>query len=60
MHVVYIPGKKAIMTIYESDDVAMMEQDHGVWDENHVGVEVKEQIVLSDYTTKVCCSRLLY
>ena len=60
VHVVYIPGKKAIMTIYERDHVSMMEQDHDVWDENHGGVEVKEQIVLSDYTTKVCWSRLLY
>jgi hypothetical protein len=42
VHVVYIPGKKAIMTIYEGDDV---------WMEG--GMEVKETIVLSDYATKV-------
>ena len=56
------------MTIYErndDDDISMklLEQDHNVvvWDENHSGgggggVKVKEQIVLSEYTTKVRCS----
>ena len=44
------------MTIYEGDDDVLMEQQDRVWDENGGaggGVEVKEQIVLSDYTTKV-------
>lgn len=45
VHVVYIPGKKAIMTIYEGDDSSM-----DGWENR---MEVKESIVLSDYANKV-------
>ena len=45
VHVVYIPGKKAIMTIYEGDDSSM-----DGWENR---MEVKETIVLSDYANKV-------
>ncbi|KAL3775391.1 hypothetical protein ACHAW5_009948 [Stephanodiscus triporus] len=41
VHVTFVPGKKAIMTIYEGDS--------DVWVE---GMEEREQIVLSDYETK--------
>lgn len=52
MHVVYIPGKKAIMTIYEGDDSTI----NNVWDDSgSTTMKVKETIVLSDYTTKVRC-----
>ncbi len=43
--VTFVPGRKAVMTIYESDD------DDGGGEESWVE---KEQIVLSDYKTKVC------
>lgn len=45
VQVKFVPGRKAVMTIYESDD------DEGVGEEES-WVE-KEQIVLSDYKTKV-------
>ena len=42
VRVTFVPGRKAVMTIYESDDEGGEES----WVE-------KEQIVLSDYKTKV-------
>lgn len=46
VEVKFVPGRKAVMTIYESsgDDDG---EDSNNWVE-------KEQIVLSDYKTKVC------
>jgi len=49
VQVKFVPGRKAIMTIYESSD-----DDEG---EEESWVE-KEQVVLSDYKTKVCCAAL--
>jgi hypothetical protein len=43
----FVPGRKAVMTIYESSG----DDDHGEDSNNWVE---KEQIVLSDYKTKVC------
>ena len=43
--VTFVPGRKAVMTIYESDDEEAGGEES--WVE-------KEQIVLSDYKTKVC------
>lgn len=45
VQVKFVPGRKAVMTIYESDD------DEG--DGGEEGWVEKEQIVLSDYKTKV-------
>ena len=45
VQVKFVPGRKAIMTIYENDDDEEGEEES--WVE-------KEQIVLSDYKTKVC------
>ncbi len=46
VRVKFVPGRKAIMTIYESDD----DDDDSGGEESWVE---KEQIVLSDYKTKV-------
>ena len=46
--VTFVPGRKAVMTIYESDDE---EAGGGGGEESWVE---REQIVLSDYKTKVC------
>ena len=43
VQVKFVPGKKAILTIYEGDA-------SDVWED---GMEEKEKIVLSDYKTKV-------
>ncbi len=45
--VTFVPGRKAVMTIYESDDG----DEAGGGEESWVE---KEQIVRSDYKTKVC------
>ena len=58
MEVIYIHGRKAVMTIYEETDAAAVdgegggEGDGGGSEEEENWVEI-EQIVLSDYETKV-------
>ena len=58
MEVVYIHGRKAVMTIYEETDAAAVDDggegggEEGGSEEEENWVEI-EQIVLSDYETKV-------